>query len=205
MKKLQFTLIELLVVIAIIAILAAMLLPALAKAREKARTVSCVSNMKQIGLACNMYMTDNDESLPYMAWSNVSGSYRWEPHPNRWRGELNPYVGDNKNWICTARSGITPSETATTYIYNVHSRNMAAQKRIQPSALYVFSEGIYNSPGGIDGNGFVWPQLLSANANLRLQFDHNEMSNNVFHDGHVETKKRYSIDPADWYYTWTKN
>ena len=63
MKK-QFTLIELLVVIAIIAILAAMLLPALAKARDKAQTASCQANLKQLGTATAMYTSDNDMYMP---------------------------------------------------------------------------------------------------------------------------------------------
>ncbi len=77
MKRRGFTLIELLVVIAIIAILAAILFPVFAKAREKARQATCVSNLKQLGLAQMQYVQDYDETFPTIAWSLSTGPYRF--------------------------------------------------------------------------------------------------------------------------------
>ncbi|MEA3400184.1 MAG: DUF1559 domain-containing protein [Armatimonadota bacterium] len=75
--KRGFTLIELLVVIAIIAILAAILFPVFARAREKARQTACLNNVKQISLAFMMYANDYDEFLPPLNNGNASGTYWW--------------------------------------------------------------------------------------------------------------------------------
>lgn len=101
-----FTLIELLVVIAIIAILAAILFPVFARARENARRTSCLSNLKQIGLGFMMYTQDYDEKYPQSfaynpqvpangSWGGSPGAYYWF-----WQNMIYPYVKSNQLFVC---------------------------------------------------------------------------------------------------------
>src|SRR5262245_17847067 len=88
-KHRGFTLIELLVVIAIIAILAAILFPVFAQAREKARAISCLSNQKQIGLGLAMYVQDFDECFPMADYFTDRGA--WQDQ-HEWPDVVYPYI-----------------------------------------------------------------------------------------------------------------
>jgi prepilin-type N-terminal cleavage/methylation domain-containing protein/prepilin-type processing-associated H-X9-DG protein len=146
-----FTLIELLVVIAIIAILAAILFPVFAQAREKARAISCVSNEKQIVLSWSMYTQDYDETvLPY----SVGGGSFTSAFP--WTYVLQPYIKNYQVYKC-------PDSTyAIGYTYNANMARSDGYNNTSPRSL----AGIQipaSSPIFIDGNGVSGPQTATTN------------------------------------------
>lgn len=111
-KSMAFTLIELLVVIAIIAILAAILFPVFAQAREKARQAACLSNTKQIGLGLAMYTQDNDETFPGIFYRTAPPAYTGINGGTEDRipleSQLEPYTKNADVWHCPSASNVGP-------------------------------------------------------------------------------------------------
>jgi prepilin-type N-terminal cleavage/methylation domain-containing protein/prepilin-type processing-associated H-X9-DG protein len=190
--KRGFTLIELLVVIAIIAILAAILFPVFAKAREKARQTSCLSNLKQIALAGLMYAQDYDETIP----SESSYGYGYVYL-------LDPYIKNLQIWVCPSlrqQPYMTPAAACTPGGIPWYAANMWLQgpgltcypmAQIQrPAEKIWLADGSGRACGGVWGSGsafMVWGDDGWGTAGLNPI--HNGGVNAAFFDGHAKWQK----------------
>jgi len=127
MSKKGFTLIELLVVIAIIAILAAILFPVFARAREQARRASCISNLKQLSLATLMYVQDYDEMFPAAsAWPMSAWSQ--PPYYNTpWMDEIMPYCKNAQIFKCPTGYGIDQATIDSAFMMGGNSYYFMSQ------------------------------------------------------------------------------
>jgi prepilin-type N-terminal cleavage/methylation domain-containing protein/prepilin-type processing-associated H-X9-DG protein len=210
-RRKGFTLIELLVVIAIIAILAAILFPVFARARENARRASCQSNLKQIGLGLLQYSQDYDENLVNVNIGGTAGT-------GYWMNVVQPYVKSGQLFVCPSETGVTfVTNSSAQYemgSYGINNFNRATGEPTPPGGfggtpiamaavaqpattlwvcdtdhtLDAFGFATDNGPSNNDSNPAIVANVSPRRA-ARMSERHLETINALFVDGHVKAQK----------------
>jgi prepilin-type N-terminal cleavage/methylation domain-containing protein/prepilin-type processing-associated H-X9-DG protein len=209
--KKAFTLIELLVVIAIIAILASMLLPALASAKQRALTIQCISNERQIGLGMIMYADDASGLFPKsgdtIGWNRINP----DSPTNAWMEQIYSYVQSTNVYRCPANQHLAQTQQSPFDYFNgvraaymdVNEAASVDSKRIKFPSAYVLSgdtlgfdpgdadkdDYSQNCVGGLD-NGWPWQDWQA----------HRKGQNILFADGHSKWFKGYDSNEMTFRY-----
>jgi len=216
-----FTLIELLVVIAIIAILAAILFPVFAKARERAQLSTCISNTKQLGLAFMLYLDDSNQRLPW--WQdNTNPGAPWNAAPisnggTTWDVYLMKYVKSMDVYTCPSNNKAkrkTQGFTVRSYAMPQNVSNLLITKIKSPAkTVLLFEKGAQLMGVGSDATGEHFAQTTGAQA-PPLQYPNNPERWDLWHqkgkvftftDGHskwypVIVGKKDDDNPFGYYY-----
>lgn len=213
-----FTLIELLVVIAIIAILAAMLFPVYAQAKESAKRATCISNLRQLAIGMKLYAADDDDRTMPSAYMTATGVTYWNEL-------INPYVKSTDVWHCPSSSlskvDANIGSISTHYGYNAFYltglltdfSNVFEQSPVSESAVEYPSEtvnlvdskaSVEGSWCGDDGRYVLPPSLADAECWGRPNWLHTQKANVLWLDIHVTSRSLGSLyqsqDPADrWF------
>lgn len=199
-----FTLIELLVVIAIIAILAAILFPVFARVREQGRSISCASNLRQIGTALSMYAEDNGSRYPVargtIAWDDPSGELSWMQ-------QIHPYTKSTQLYKC-------PSDSLSAYSYFMSGRaayiatgtaSPVIEMNIDYPTAFVLGGDVDSNafPGGTGPNDADKDDYSVNLVGSGPGYDsrrHNGGQNILFADGHVKRFQNYSAGQMTFRY-----